>query len=86
MSASDVILRKLVKQAETIRRLRLENWRLRQSRDNWKRKHNARSKQNTALRRQLKRQQARRKPATPGIYLSEHDLQRILSMPPHCDR
>ena len=82
MSASDVVLRKIIRQARTIKALRQEVRRVRLSRDEWKRKHAVRGRENTALRRQLKRQHARRKPPTPGVFLSEHDLARILEMPP----
>lgn len=86
MTLSEAVLRRLAVNERTIKYLRADNRRVRQSRDEWKQKHAARSRENTALRRKVVRLQDRlnppKRPCPPNVFLSERDLQRILEIPP----
>lgn len=92
---TDELVRRLGQTGRRLKVLRADNQRLWDSREAWKTKHRQCARQNTELRRQLKRARAQRdmwraraphkvsgKPSTAGVVLSAGDLERILAIPP----
>lgn len=90
---TDQIILKLGEQAKKIKVLRDDNRRIWESREEWKQKHRACARENTALRRRVSfledsrdmwRNRApspRTSRPTPNVWLTGTDLDRIMEMP-----